>query len=228
VVDFSSAYAFPAGALAGVVDADLRMVRQGPDDPAEFYLDAVGLEVRMEDPQETFALWLGSDASTLDAQAPHLLDVNAPLDLDELACPSDLCFLRVRDAAGDGRTLSVLLLPDGGTLRVGFEDGREDAPVDADLSLVKAAATAPADGTSLVRVQVTPCDGSGLPLGEGVFMRLDPDLLGPAEVVNGFTHQGNGTYAMDLVAAASGDAVLVVEADGVALTAAPRIQFLAP
>jgi hypothetical protein len=228
VVDFSSAYSFPAGALDGAVDADLRLVRQGPDDGAELHLDAVSLEVRLEDPQETFALWLGSDASTLDAQAPHLLDVDAPVDLAELGCPADLCFLRVRDSAGDGRSLSVLLLPDGDTLRVGFEDGREEAPVDADLSLVGAAATGPADGTTLVRVRVTPCDGSGLPLGEGVFLRLDPDFLGPAEAVNGFTHQGDGTYTMDLVAADSGDAVLVVEADGVALAASPVVHFVAP
>jgi hypothetical protein len=228
VVDFSSAFSFPVGALAGAVDADFRLVRQGPDDGAELHVDAVALQVRLEDPNETFDLWLGTDASTLDATAAHQLDVDAPLDLDELQCPGDMCYLRVRDSAGDGRALSVLLLPDGSTMRVGFEDGREDAPVDADLSVVEAAAVAPADGNTLVTVTVTPCDGSGLLLGEGVFMRLDPDFLGPAEVVGAFTHQGGGVYAVDLVAAGTGDAVLVVEADGVQLTSEPVIQFTAP
>ena len=112
--------------------------------------------------------------------------------------------------------------------RVGFVDGREDAPVDADLSLVNAPATAPADGVSLVRLEVTPCDGSGIPLGEGVILRLDPASLGPAETVGGFTHQGDGSFVIKLKSAGIGDAMLLVEADGVTLSQAPVVSFVAP
>ena len=167
VIDFSSFYAFPAGALQGVVDVDIKLMNQGPDSGHELHLDAVGLNVRLEDPNELFDLWLGDDASALDGAASYLQGIAAPLDLGDTDCPGDICFLRVRDGAGVARTLSVLLLPDGATFRVGFVDGREDAPVDADLSLVNAPATAPADGVSLVRLEVTPCDGTGIPLGEG-------------------------------------------------------------
>ncbi|TDI32258.1 MAG: hypothetical protein E2P03_06805 [Acidobacteria bacterium] len=228
VIDFSSFYVFPAGALQGTVDVDIKLMSQGPDSGYELHLDAIGLNVRLEDPNELFDLWLGDDASALDGSASYLQGVAAPLDLGDTDCPGTICFLRVRDGAGVARTLSVLLLADGATFRVGFVDGREDGPVDADLSRVQAPATAPADGVSLVRVKVTPRDGSGFPLGEGVSLRLDPASLGRAEAVGGFTHQGDGSYVIELKSASIGDARLVVQADGVTLSQAPVISFLAP
>jgi len=228
VVDFSLYYALPAGSMQGQVDVNIKLLRQAPSAGYELHLDAIGVEVRMEDPNEVFDLWLGNDAAALDGSAPYLPGIARTVDLGAADCPWDICFVRVRDGAGAGRILSVLLLPDGDTFRIGFKDGREDAPVDAALSLVVAPATAPADGVSLVRVTVTPYDAGGLPLGEGVSLRLDPASLGPAEVVGGFTHQGDGSFVILLRAARPGDAMLVVQADGVTLNQSPVVSFVAP
>ena len=90
VVDFSTAVTIPAGAVQGAMEVDIRLVRQGPDGGAELHLDAVGFQVRLEDPDETFDLWLGADASMLDAGTPHRHEVDARRELDELLCAAEL------------------------------------------------------------------------------------------------------------------------------------------
>jgi len=228
VMDFSLFYDLPAGALQGGVEVDIKLMSHGPGGGSELYLDAVGMDVRLENPDESFDLWLGNDAAVLDGQASYRQGIDSPVDLDGAECPFPICYLRVRDGAGEDRTLSVLPLADGTTFRVSFADGRADAPVDADLSQVAAPATAVADGVSLVQARITPRDGDGLPLGEGIVLRLDPASLHPAEAVGGFTHQGDGSFVILLKSATAGDARLVVQADGVTLSQAPVIRFVAP
>jgi hypothetical protein len=227
-VDLTALFSLPTGALAGDVELDLRLLRHGPDEGAELWLDAVGVRARVENPAETFDLWMSGDAATLEAAPPARLDVSAPVDVAVGECPYRICYVQVRDSSGESRKLSVLLLPDGETVRVGFDDGRADAPVDGSLSVAVAPAEGLADGVSRVRLEVTPRDAAGLPLGEGVNLRLDPDLLGPAGPVGSWRHLGNGTWALDLAAMAPGFAVSAVTADDVALQQAPQTLFVAP
>jgi hypothetical protein len=226
-VDFGALQAFTRAELEGALSVDLYCRRNGPGDGADFRLDAVGLRVTVA-AVGPFDLQAGDAAATTRQLPPLLLDVSSPATLPAADCPDPICYLNVQDAGGADVEISVVLMPDGETVRVGFEDRRPDAPVDSVLSGVAAPDAIPADGATLAMVEIDVRDHDGWLLGGGVEMDVDPAWLGPAAVVGGFLHVGDGTYRLQLRSHLPGTATVVIEAEGVVLLDAPTVLFQSP
>jgi hypothetical protein len=228
VLDFTGLYLFTRDELEGDgPSVDLFCRRHGPAEGADLHLDAVALQVTVA-AVGPFDLLAGDQAATLRDLPPLLFDVSSPVMLAATDCPEPVCYLSIEDADGADVQIAVVLMPDGESIRVGFPDWRLDGPVDPVLSDVVAPASAPADGTSLAVVEIDVRDSDDWPLGGGVEMGVDSLLLGPAEIVMGPVHQGNGTYHLHLLSASPGAATVSVEAEGVTLASAPTVFFETP
>jgi hypothetical protein len=226
-VDLAALQTFTRAELEGGPFVDLYCRRNGPDDGADLRVDAVGLRVTVA-AVGPFDLQAGDDAAVTRELPPLFLDVSSPATLASADCPEPICYLNVQDAGGAGVEISVVLMPDGETIRVGFEDRRPDAPVDPALSGVAAPEAIPADGATLAVVEIEVRDQDGWPLGGGVEMDVDPAWLGPAAVVGEFFHVGDGTYRLQLQSHLPGEATVVIEAEGVVLLDAPTVLFQSP
>ncbi len=231
--NFSLLRDFTAADLAGLISVDIMCKRKGPDDGAQVFVDAVGLRLTHPgfDPRNaslvpTFGLRLAGQAVSIAAAPLLLTDVTSPVTVPAGACPDPLCYLQVLDGSGASHPLTVALMPDGATVRVGFDDGLWAAPVDPVLSTVVApAGTVPSDGVSQALVRITVLDAGGWPLGGKLALRLDPSLLGGAEIDGDVTDLGNGTYQVSLVSLVPTTAVVSVTVEGVTLLASPAVFF---
>jgi hypothetical protein len=195
------------------------------NDGSLLYLDAVGLRVTERDPNGVFDLRIVADPSQAAQSAVMLTDVSSPVTVSASSCPQPLCVMQILDAAGDTLPLGVALMPDGGTVRVGFDDGRWDAPVDAFASQVQGPGHGVANGVSTVRIDITICDASGWFLGAGLDVRIDAFDLGLATISDELVDRGDGRYFVELTSSTPGVATVTVTAEGVVLDQQVQVNF---
>ena len=116
------------------------------------------------------------------------------------------------------------------TIRLGMNDGDPlSAPVEASLSSVTLSpASIPADGVSSALVTVYPMDAAGVPLGSGLQIDVDAGLLLPGGLAGPVKDLGDGRYAFAIRSSTVGSGTVSVTVEGVMLTDAPAVTYLAP
>lgn len=168
------------------------------------------------------------DPSAVRSVAVLAMTSSAPFD-DEVGVLSDgaAYFYVVNDTAGDPRQLSVHKNPLLDTVRLGFDDGDpSSADVHPALSSVTVSpATIPADGMTWATIVVVPRDGSGIPLGSGLDLTIDTDLLYPGLAASPIVDRGNGTYSVSVISWSEGFGEAVVVVEGVMLADTPELTY---
>ena len=227
-VRFDLLHTFTRAELEGPLSVKVALRNQGPGGSVFLNLDAVGLDVAAVPVPGVFDLRLADQPELLAGQAPQLLDVLAPVTLTAVDCLNPFSSLMVTDQFNQPVDVSVGLMPDGETIRVGFDDGLLVAPVDPLLSsLLAPSGPVTADGASTAQIRVDVRDASGWGLGGRLDFQLDSTSLSPAEVVGGLVDRGDGTYFLNLVALSPGDATVQVTVEGVTLPPV-TVSFTAP
>ena len=225
---FDLLHAFTRAELEGPLSVKVALRRQGGGESPFLHLDAVGLHVSAVPVPGIFDLRLADDPAVLAGQMPRLFDVTSPVTLAAADCLNPFSSMMVTDQFGQPVDLMVGLMPDGETVRVGFDDGQLVAPVDPLTSGLSApAGPFAADGVQSARVRIDVRDAAGWGLGGRLDFQLDASTLAPAEMVGDLVDLGDGTYFLDLVALAPGDATIQVTVEGVTLAPA-TVSFSAP
>lgn len=163
------------------------------------------------------------------AAPPAAVVDRAPFDdAGAFADPAD-AFIVVTDSSGARVPVSVMRVPSLGILRIGFDDGDpSSAPVDAARSEVALdRGSIPADGLTVATVTVRPEDASGILLGTGLSVSIDPAPLWPGRVIGAVEDVGDGSYLGRIVSTVPGIAEVRVRVEATALAVRPTIEFAA-
>lgn len=174
-----------------------------------------------------FSVRRASLPGDLAAASPAAVVTRAPFDdAAAFADPSN-AFLVVTDATGARLAISVVRVPSLGVLRIGFDDGDPaSAPVGAVASEVTLdRSSIPADGMTAATVTVRPVDDSGIPLGTGLAVAIDPSALWPGRVLGTVQDLGDGRYRALVVSTLPGLARVDIRVEGIVLATRPAIEY---
>jgi hypothetical protein len=162
--------------------------------------------------------------------APLAIVAVAPFDVDAASSMNATSYYYgVYDAQGQALSISVQTNPVTHSIRIGFDDGNPaSAPVDAGAStVVVAPPTIQANGLQVAAITIVPKDASGMRLGMGLFLALDPTMLWPAHLAGPVVDMGDGTYAASAVSSIPGTGTVRVVVEGVPLSPLPTITATA-
>ncbi len=97
-------------------------------------------------------------------------------------------------------------------------------PVDCFLS----PSWVPAGGFTTATVVVEPRDAFGVPLGSGLDLDVDENLLPPGGLAGPVRDRGDGRYSINIISSTVGGALIVVTVEGIMLNGSPTITYVAP
>ena len=139
-------------------------------------------------------------------------------------------YYSVEHAAGLPLTISAHANGGADVVRLGTNDGDPlSAPVDAFLSDCSLSpSSVPADGLTTASVVVEPRDAFGVPLGSGLHLEVDENLLLPGGLAGPVQDRGDGTYSFGVVSSTVGGGLVVVTVEGIMLNESPTITYVAP
>ena len=217
-----------AGSRTAPIRASCRR-RRFPSRPRllQFLLGILGLSCLLTTPPaaDSVILYRAVNPATV-AESPYVTGPASPHDE-----PSALL--------ADGRSYYYLVERDGAwvdlfvdrnrtldTVRISFDDGADGAPVSAvDSTLTVEPEGIPADGASTATVTIVPRDGNGEPLGMGLQLSIDAELLGPGYPTEPVRDHGDGTYTAWIRSDAAGSGLVAVTVEGIPLAAAPTVEY---
>jgi invasin-like protein len=172
-----------------------------------------------------FQLRRATTAQAVSTSPAAAVFLTSPYDGEPIASGGVSYDYAVYDASGTALDISVQIDPATQTLRIAFDDGNPtSAPVNASTSAVTVApASILADGLQRVTISILPRDASGVPLGRGLTVAIDPSLLWPATLTGPVVDLGDGSYVATAVASVPGTGLVRAVVEGVSLAPSPTI-----
>ena len=83
-------------------------------------------------------------------------------------------------------------------------------------------------GFTTATVVVEPRDAFGVPLGSGLHLEVDENLLQPGGLAGPVQDRGDGRYSIDIVSSTVGGALVAVTVEGIMLNGSLTITYVTP